>query len=425
MTTVFDKDFWQEVLQTIRCQKWRSLMTAFGVFWGLLMLMFLIGAGVGFREGAVGQLNRMPSNSVAYFSKPTTMPYQGFDRGRTWQIDENDLTAINSAFPNAIKTCVYVKYLPESGSLIQVSADDMQDELSVVGVSPGYYGISPQRMVAGRYVNAFDCTERRKVCVIGDQVAKTMFADAASAIGRNLKIDDANYEVIGVVRKTNAMVNFSVNESQSVFVPVTTGQQVYNCIGKADNLLLVLNDKYQSGEYCKKIDAVIRQRHNVSPNDDLALESLDLKSQLNQFDLMIGGLNALVWLVGLGTLLAGLIGISNIMMVTVKERTHEIGVRRALGASPRTIIRQIMCESLVLTMAAGVCGIIAGVWGMYFVNRLTSSSMANGGFFANPHVPFLPAVAALVILVVGGLFAGYVPAKRAMKIKAIEALREE
>lgn len=423
--TIFDKDFWQEVLQTIRCQKWRSLMTAFGVFWGLLMLMFLIGAGIGFREGAVGQLDKMPSNSVAYFSKLTTMPYQGFDRGRAWQIDENDLTAIGNAFPNAVKTSVFVKYLPQSGSQVSVSVEDMQDEVPLIGVTPGYYEISPQRMVAGRYVNAFDCMERRKVCVIGDQVAKVLFDNEASAVGRNLKIDNTNYEVIGVVRKKIAMVNFLVAESQSVFVPITTGQQMYNCFGKADNMFLVLNDKWPSGDYCKNIEAIIRHRHNLNPDDELALESLDLKNQLNQFDLMIGGLNALVWLVGLGTLLAGLIGISNIMMVTVKERTHEIGVRRALGAQPRTIIRQIMCESLVLTLAAGVGGIVVGVWGMYSVNRLTAGSMASGGFFANPHVPFLPAVAALIILVIGGLFAGYVPAKRAMKIKAIEALREE
>ena len=285
--------------------------------------------------------------------------------------------------------------------------------------------MSPQRIVAGRYINGFDCDERRKVCVIGNQVAKTLFPDDESPVGQSINIAGTSYDIVGVTKKTNDMVNLGPHESKSVFLPITTAQYVFNAVGQADRMFLVLDDKYPSGEYYKPIDAIIRQRHQIHPDDDVALMSSDLKSQLNQFDIMIGGVNALVWLVGLGTLLAGLIGISNIMMITVKERTQEIGVRRALGAEPWTIIKQIMCESLMLTLAAGIVGIIAGVWGLYAVNRMTAASMGDGGFFTNPHVPFIPAIAALIILIIGGLFAGFVPAKRAMAIKAIEALREE
>ncbi|MDO4497162.1 MAG: ABC transporter permease [Bacteroidales bacterium] len=219
------------------------------------------------------------------------------------------------------------------------------------------------------------------------------------------------------------MVNLGPNESNSVFMPITTAQYLYNAVGKADRLFMVLSDEYESGEYYQKFDEIIRNNHQIHPDDMSAFVTLDMKSQLNQFDIMIGGINALVWLVGLGTLLAGLIGISNIMMVTVKERTQEIGVRRALGAEPWTIIKQIMCESLVLTLAAGILGIVVGVWGLYFVNRMTATG--ESGFFANPHVPFIPAIAAFIILILGGLFAGFVPAKRALAIKAIEALRAE
>ena len=221
------------------------------------------------------------------------------------------------------------------------------------------------------------------------------------------------------------MVNFGPNESNTVFLPITTAQYVFNVVDKIDRLFLVLDDKYPSSDFYMKVAGIMRQRHHIHPADDAAMVSLDVKSLLNQYDIMIGGLNSLVWLVGLGTLLAGLVGISNIMMVTVKERTQEIGVRRALGAEPWTIIKQIMCESLVLTLAAGITGIVVGVWGMYFINQVTASAMSESGFFNNPYVPFVPAVAALVILVVGGLLAGFVPAKRAMAIKAIEALREE
>lgn len=422
---MFDNDFWQEVLQTIKRQKWRSLMTAFGVFWGLLMLMFLIGAGIGFKEGVVGQLKQMPANTVGYISAATTMTYNGFERGRSWDIETKDVEAIEAAYPGSVSQSVYIKYLPEEGSSLSVTSGDITDELTVAGVSPSLAVLSPQRITSGRYINEFDCMESRKVCVIGSNVAQTLFPEDATPVGKNLTIDGTSYRIIGVTQKTNDMVQLGPNETNSVFLPITTAQYVFNQVGKADRVFLVLNDKYPSGDYYKPIDALIRQRHQLHPDDDAALISMDLKDMLNQFDIMIGGVNALVWLVGLGTLLAGLIGISNIMMVTVNERTQEIGVRRALGAEPWTIIKQIMCESLVLTLAAGIVGIIVGVWGLYFVNRMTAASMTEGGFFTNPHVPYVPAIAALIILVLGGLFAGWLPAKRAMSIKAIEALREE
>ncbi len=420
---MFDKDFWQEVLQTVLRQKMRSVMTAFGVFWGLLMLMFLIGAGIGFQEGMVGQLKQMPSNTVACISNTTTMSYNGFESGRVWNIDQGDIDAINHNFPGAIKHGVLLKYLPTMESTLPVVYHDMSDDVVVAGVSPMYCMIAPQRVVDGRYINEFDCTERRKTCVLGINVAKTMFPDDEDPVGKEIRIDGNSFDIVGVVKKTNDLVNLGPDESNSIFIPITTAQYMYNVLGKCDRLFCILNDNFSSGEYDSKFDEIIRKNHQIHPADEAAFVSLDLKSQLNQFDIMIGGINALVWLVGLGTLLAGLIGISNIMMVTVKERTQEIGVRRALGAQPWTIIKQIMCESLVLTLSAGILGIIIGVWGLYFVNRMTAS--ADSGFFTNPYVPFVPAIAALIILILGGLFAGFVPAKRAMAIKAIEALREE
>lgn len=422
---IIDRDFWNEVISTVKQQKWRSVMTAFGVFWGLLILMLLIGAGMGFREGMVGQLKKMPSNSVGYITSATTMPCNGFERGRRWNIEDADLKEIDRTFPGAVERSVLVKFLPSEGSSLKVTREDAYDDLAVVAVSPFYGSLAPQRVVSGRYLNDFDCIEQRKVCVIGDQVARTLFPEGESPVGSSIKIEDAVFEVVGVTRKTNAMVNFSANESQSVFIPITTGQYMYDCVGKTDYLFMVLDDRFPSGEFCGRIGSVIRTRHSIHPDDDAAIIEMDLKSQLNQFDIMVSGLNALVWLVGLGTLLAGLIGISNIMMVTVKERTQEIGVRRALGTKPWAIIKQIMSESLLLTFVAGISGIIVGVWGMYIINRITASALSQGGFFANPYVPFVPAVAALLILVAGGLGAGYFPARRAMKVKAIDALRYE
>jgi putative ABC transport system permease protein len=422
---MFDSDFWQEVLQTIKKQKWRSLMTAFGVFWGLFMLMILIGAGMGFKGGLVGQLEQMPSNSMAYICNLTSIPYMGLERDRAWNMDEGDIAAIQSQFPGAMKDAICLMYVPDKNSIQTIVSEEGNDEAAVAGVSAAYSMLSPQKIVAGRYINGFDINERRKVCVVGEDLAKKLFASVANSVGREVRIGDVSYQIIGITKKTNALVNLGPNESNSVFLPVTTAQQVYNQSGKTDCLFLVFDDKFPSEEYTEQVAKVIRSRHQIHPDDDIALSTIDLKSQLNQFDVMLSGINALVWLVGLGTLLAGLIGISNIMMVTVKERTQEIGVRRALGAEPMTIIKQIVCESMMLTLAAGIVGITAGLWVLTAINKATAASLGDGGFFSNPHVPFVAAIAALFILVMGGLFAGWLPAKRALAIKAIEALREE
>ena len=279
---MIDKDFWQEVLQTIRQQKWRSLMTAFGIFWGLLMLMFLIGAGVGFQEGIAGQLKQMPANSIFYASNPTSMAYQGMERSRSWNIEFADVDAIQAKFPGSVRQAIYIKYLPSADSTLNVSSVNATDELVVAGVSPFLAMMSPQRIVAGRYINEFDCDERRKVCVIGNQVAKTLFPNDPSPVGQSINIAGTSYDVVGVTMKTNDMVNLGPHESKSVFLPITTAQYVFNAVGKTDRLMLVLDDKFDSGEYYKPIDAVIRQRHQIHPDDDVALASSDLKSQLNQ-----------------------------------------------------------------------------------------------------------------------------------------------
>jgi putative ABC transport system permease protein len=421
---MFDSDFWQEVLQTIKKQKWRSLMTAFGVFWGLFMLMILIGAGMGFKGGLVGQLQQMPANSMAFACDLTSIPYMGLERDRKWNMDDGDIDAIRTQIPGALHDAICLKFVPDMGISQTIISEEGSDETAVAGVSPAYCSLAPQKIISGRYINGFDISERRKVCVVGEELAKKLFT-ADNPVGRSVRVGDVSYQIIGITRKTNALVNLGPHESRSLFLPITTAQQVYNQAGKTDRLFIVFDDKFPSGEYTEQVARIIRGRHQIHPDDDIALSATDLKQQLNQFDIMLSGINALVWLVGLGTLLAGLIGISNIMMVTVKERTQEIGVRRALGAEPITIIKQIVCESMMLTLAAGIVGITAGLWVLTAINKATSASMSDGGFFSNPHVPFVAAIAALFILVLGGLFAGWLPAKRALAIKAIEALREE
>ena len=406
-------------LRAIANNKMRSFLSMLGIIIGVAAVIIMMAIGQGSKESIRAELSTMGTNLL------TIRP--GADmRGGVRQDPSAMQTLKQADYERIMREKKYVTNVsPEVTSSGQVIYGNNNTTTSLYGESPEYLDIKLWTIEQGDCFTEEDVHKAAKVCVIGNQVAKTLFPDDESPVGQSINIAGTSYDVVGVTKKTNDMVNLGPHESKSVFLPITTAQYVFNAVGQADRMFLVLDDKYPSGEYYKPIDAVIRQRHQIHPDDDVALMSSDLKSQLNQFDIMIGGINALVWLVGLGTLLAGLIGISNIMMITVKERTQEIGVRRALGAEPWTIIKQIMCESLMLTLAAGIVGIIAGVWGLYAVNRMTAASMGDGGFFTNPHVPFVPAIAALIILIIGGLFAGFVPAKRAMAIKAIEALREE
>ena len=271
---MLDRDFWTEVLQTIKGQKLRSLMTAFGVFWGLLMLMFLIGAGMGFHEGMVGQLQNIPSNTVFFISGTTSLPHEGFQQGRSWNIENADIDAVRSEYPDAVQKVAGIKYLPMEGSLLSVSSSEATDELVVAGVSPTLLLLSPQRIIQGRYINDFDCADQRKVCVLGENVAKTLFPDVLSPVGKDVQIDGTTFQVIGVTRKTNDMVNFGPNESNSVFLPITTAQFVFNVVDKIDRLFLVLDDKYPSSDFYMKVDGIMRQRHHIHPADDAAMISL-------------------------------------------------------------------------------------------------------------------------------------------------------
>jgi putative ABC transport system permease protein len=419
---MFDQDFWQEVWESIRKQKMRSLMTAFGVFWGLLILMFLIGAGMGFSGGIAGQMKAIPNNTVAYFTSPTTIAYGGFERGRSWNITDADFDAIENRFPGVIHDKGLVLNVPSTGQAQLVKAEQYSDMIMVAGTTENYHLFSPLRVVEGRFISKFDIRENRKVCVLGEQVAAKLFP-GQKAVGKEVHLNGFTCQVVGVMRKTSPFIYIGPNESESLYLPISTAQLLYNRINEQNMALFILNDDYPSGDYLKQIGEVLRQRHAIAPNDETGLPEVDLKEVISQVVVMSDGINLLVWIVGLGTLLSGLIGIVNIMMVTVKERTQEIGVRRALGAQPTAIIRQIMCESLLLTLAAGVTGIIIGFWGLYTVSSQIATE--EGSLFDNPHVPFVAAISALLILVLGGLIAGWIPARRALSIKAIEALREE
>jgi len=418
---MFDSDFWSEILVSIRRQKMRSFLTAFGVFWGIFMLVVLIGAGMGMNEGVVGSIKSIPTNSILLVPGETSVAWHGFPRGRKWTMNNEDTKAVMKVLAGKTTSVASVKFAPDNPR--NVTSGSQQDQYMVAGVTPSYYSAMPHRLVQGRYVNNIDMTEERKVCVIGQVVADRLFPESDDVINRTVVIDNVPYSVVGVCKNPNRTISIGLDPENSILLPLTTMQFSYNLSNRVDISVIILKNQFHARDYTAQISEVVKERNYISPDDQTALEVVDLSEILKQYDNLFKGLDALIWLVGLGTLLAGLIGISNIMMVTIKERTQEIGVRRALGAMPEDIIKQIMCESLMLTLVSGFIGLFCGTWLLSALKSLLGNQ--EGSMFQNPYMPFVPAIACLFILVLGGLFAGWMPARRAMKIKAIEALREE
>ena len=417
---MFDSDFIHEITETITRQKWRSVMTAFGVFWGMLILVILIGAGMGLKNGIIGAFTNMPSNSLLCMTKPTVLPYKGFDAGRTWNLTMTDVQTLRRQMPDVIRQ-VAIHNLVNGDSLVGVSYGNASTTCQLASVSPTYLKAIPHEVMLGRYINDIDMKERRPVCVVGRQTADILF-HGESPLGQELTADGRLFTVVGICQSTNEQIETGVNLSSAVIIPLTLMQQLYAQGDKVDFVSLILTEDCDALQVKSSVSKVIKEWHSIHPDDDEALTLVSTRVVFSRVQNLFTGIELLIWIVGLGTLFAGLIGISNIMMITVKERTQEIGVRRALGAEPSAIITQIMCESLSLTAVSGFAGLCLGLW---LLSLLRTALGDEGGSFVNPYMPFWTAIASLLILTAGGLFAGWLPARRALAIKAIEALREE
>lgn len=414
------KDLWQEILLTITRNKWRSLMTAFGVFWGILMLIILVGCGIGLNKGMSRNIQGVPSNSIFMGASRTSIPYKGFRKDRRWTMNNDDVAYVRQQLG---KKGRYISSINWAGTHT-TSYGSQSGEYQIAGITPAYYYSTPQKILYGRYINDIDLKERRKVCVIGQKVYENLFSDQTDPCGRLIKAGSIYYTIVGVVKATSEMT-IGIDVNQALLLPLPTEQLAYRQHNTVDMLLVTLHDEYDATQEQKQIELWVKERHFIHPDDPSAMWVFNLSEMLGSFQALFLGIGILIWIVGAGTLLAGLIGISNIMLVTVKERTQEIGIRRALGAKPFSILSQIMAESILLTGAAGICGLLLGVWILAAIGNGLDSNPSEGSMFMAPQIPFSVGLIALTILVAGGLLAGWMPARRAMKIKAIEALRDE
>ena len=415
---MFDIDRWQEIWFTITHNKSRSFLTAFGVFWGMFMLVVMVGAGVALQRGMSSQIEGFATNSCFIWSEQTTEPYKGLKKGRNWNMENEDIGLLIHKIPE-------IQYLAPvlfgGGSPNNVTRNDKAGSYGVKGNFPSYNQIDESKMIYGRYINDIDISEKRKVCVIGERVYQVLFPKDENPLGKNIQVNGIYFQVVGVARHTSD-INIGGNAEESVVLPFSTMQQAFNQGNKVHFMAVTAKPGIKVKVIEDRIHGVLKEKHNISPEDKKAVGGFNIEDQFNMFLYLGIGIAALIWIVGLGTLFAGAIGVSNIMLVTVKERTKEIGIRRALGATPRDIIRQILSESIVLTLIAGVSGLMFGVGLLSAVGVALSH---GDQFFKDPQISFTVALAALFILLVIGTLAGFIPANRAMNIKPIEAIREE
>lgn len=418
---MFDLDNWQEIWATITRNKLRSFLTGFGVFWGIFMLIILIGIGNGFQGGIMKNVSGFASNSCFFWTDVTSEPYKGFRKGRFWSMNRKDITLIRQKAQS-------VEYI--SPVLFGNSGDknvvrgQKSGSYGTRGIYPDHFKIEQQHVLLGRVFNDIDISGNRKVCVIGREVYETLFQPNENPEGQYIRVNGIYFQVIGVIRpKSNVSIGGDVEST--VFLPFTTMQTAFNQGDKVYFMACTAKPGYPASVTQEEVTAIIKAAHDISPTDEKAVGSFNIEKQFQIFNNLFLGIDALIWIVGLGALMSGIIGISNIMLVTVRERTREIGVRRAIGAKPITIVKQILSESFVLTAIAGFLGFLIGVLILEGIHSAMQSNISEDTFMIPPFVSFRTAIVAMGILIISGICAGFMPAMRALRIKAIDAIRDE
>ena len=415
-----DIDSYREVLDTLTRNKARSFLTGFGVFWGVFMLVALMGGGAGLKEMLEKNFDGFAQNTVMIWSQQTTKPYKGFRKGRWWSMDYKDVTRLKQRVPE-LDVVAPILFAPWGRSNTAYYGDQKTTP-RIQGTVPELAQVIAPRMYYGRFINEMDIREHRKVCVIGKKIFKDLFKDGGDPCGKKIRVDSTYYEVIGVDYNTNSSMNFNGRAEEKITLPITLMQATYNRGNQVDLIAATGRENVVMSSITDRIRETIALAHYIDPTDEMGAMVFNTEVLFQMLDNLFKGVNFLIWLVGLGTLLAGAIGVSNIMMVTVRERTTEIGIRRAIGATPKMILSQIISESIVLTLVAGMSGILFGVM---ILQMLELANTEDGIVNTHFQVNFWTAIFCAFVVSSLGVLAGLAPAARAMSIKPVDAMRDE
>ena len=406
-----------EILNTLTRNKSRSLLTGFGVFWGVFMLVALIGGGQGLKELLENNFEGFATNSAMLWAQPTKKAYKGFRKGRKWELEYNDVERLRQRVP---ELDVITPLLFSNGGFAYYG--DRKAEIGVNGATPDYQAIKSPRIFYGRYLNDMDVKQSRKVCVIGKKTYKDLFPEGGDPCGKSIRIDSIYYRIVGVDYNMSNPMSFGNEAGTTVILPITLMQQAYNRGNEVDMIAVTGRPGAVMSRLSTPIRETVAAAHMIDPTDEQGVLVFNTEVLFQLLDNLFRGVNFLIWLVGLGTLLAGAIGVSNIMMVTVRERTTEIGIRRAIGATPRVILTQIIAESITLTLVAGMSGILFAV---FILQMLQLANTEDGIVKAHFQVNFWTALFAAAVIAAMGVLAGLAPASRAMSIKPVDAMRDE
>ena len=424
---MFDRDRWQEIFSAIRKNKLRSALTAFGVFWGIFMLVVMIGSGNGLKNGVYEGMKDFATNSAFVWTNNTTVPYKGFKRGRNWNFTNKDMQILRDKISelDIIAPRLSGWKLNRGENVVRGKESAA---FSVNGDYPSYRQIDPCDMVYGRYINEEDIRQKRKVCIIGERVYDVMFDKDEDPVGKYLRVNGVYFMVVGVFHSKNPKINIGSDKKESIYLPFTTMQHTFNYGDRVHYFAMTAKPGYNVAAVLDKVVSVLKRQHNISPDDEEAVGNINLEKEVKTVIYVFLGIDILIWIVGIGTLIAGAVGVSNIMLVIIKERTKEIGIQRAIGAGPSKIISQIITESVFLTSIAGFVGLALGTMVLKLVSTAIEQNAGNTDeelFFINPEISIQIAVSAFLILIITGIIAGLIPARKAVKIKPIEALRHE
>lgn len=414
-------DYLYEIYSTLKKNKLRAIMTGFSVAWGIFMLILLLGSGEGLQNGMENNFRSTSKNALWIWSRRTQVAFDGLKAGRRINYTDEDLEALQHKFGDDIENLSGRFYLRGESS---ITYKNEFGEFPIEGIMPDFKKIQIYDQVQGRYINQKDMDEFRKVVVISVPVQKQLFKDE-DPIGKYLKVGGVPFLVVGTI------VSPEDRERKQIYLPITTAKRVFNGSNRLNEMAIATNAL--SVEDNKRIEEgvikTLSERHRVSPEDKQAIGVFNTLEHFKQAQGVFAGIRIFVWVIGIMTIIAGIVGVSNIMIILVKERTKEIGIRKAIGATPWSIIRLVLSESVFITILAGFFGLVSGMLLLSVISsviqKISAQSQGIERAFYNPSADVGVALGALVILILAGIIAGYIPARKASAIKPIEALHDE
>src|SRR6056297_1580025 len=395
---MFDLDRWQQIYSVLKKNKLRTFLTAFGVFWGIFMLVIMLGAGNGMKNAIMKGIGDFATNSFFMWGQETSVPYRGYSKGRSIEFKNNDVEALKRNIQSIDLIAPKLRFWGNNDNTDNVVRELRSGNYTIHGDYPEMNQIDPSIMLHGRYLNDNDIKNRRKVTVIGRRVYQDLFDKNEDPIGKYIRVQGVYFQVIGVSKPLNPNISFGGDKEETVTIPFTSFQQAFNVGDRIGMMAITAKKGVPVSQVEEETIELMKKRHTVSLEDDRAIWHFNLEEQFNKIMGLFTGINVLIWIVGTGTLIAGIIGVSNIMLVVVKERTSEIGIQRAIGATPWHIINQILSESMVLTIIAGFFGMASGVAVLELGNSILSNSGGENTMIHNPQISFTISMVALGLL---------------------------